>query len=454
MILLGILSLFPIIGLKAGDLIPSLEDVIGKPPVRESMFNKKEPPVFYTLGLEEPDPEMKEMIQKQRQGFILSPEEQELMNLYFQHGSISGNNPLIRKVSPTALTWSERRIKTPSGTRLPFIYCHPRDKGPFPVALVLDPEVGMQMEVGKEEYSQVTRLIPAERELPYDDSFRGRYITHNPIGNRLMSHGVAVVIPILETLENLDSIPVEDWKAVMDYLLSNKVMDEESVFLVSTKEYAATALRLGSQMELEGLIVEEPESGIFGTTLPSSFEDAVAMTELIKQYESVTQSIDFPILILRNKLNPVLRINDAALLNPLIYNGKQLFLSMTDRPLRTLEPVTPVQEEDTSDPDAAEHYAYDVEAMEALSNRILHFVQQNGASPLRLLAERSQTPRLANRSQSALNELERIEGRLAGWMNDPSSSNLNGDLNFDGSVSGDSAFGDFDAESNAGNIEE
>ena len=183
-------------------------------------------------------------------------------------------------------------------------------------------------------------MIPTERELPFDESFRGRYITHNPIGNQLISSGVAVVIPILKTLENLNGIPLRDWQAVMEFIRSVRVVDGESVFLVSTREYAGAAFRLGSHLEWGGLLVEEPESVIFGASLPATTQDAVAMTELRKKYEAVTGAIECPILIMRNKQNPILRINDFALVNPFVNDGQSLYLSITDRPLRTLEPIT------------------------------------------------------------------------------------------------------------------
>ena len=268
--------------LDSRNLILSLEEVLGPPPQPEENAIIKKGNVFYTLVRETPDPEIREIIRNLKLGFDLSPEEQFLFDEYVEHHSISGKNPLIRSIAPEVLTWVERSVKAPSGARLTFIHCYPRAAGPFPVALVLDPEIGLQMEVGEEAYREITHLIPTERELPFDESYRGRYITHNPIGNQLISSGVAVVIPILKTLENLNDIPLRDWQAVMEFIRSVKVVDAESVFLVSTKEYAGTAFRLGSQLELGGLLVEEPESGLFGASLPATTQDAVAMTELRK----------------------------------------------------------------------------------------------------------------------------------------------------------------------------
>ena len=432
--------------LNSRDLIRSLEEVLGPPPGPEEKSTLKKPEVFYSLGLGKQDPRLRNLRRMLQRGSApqddddFNPEEGSQDYLNIQPLNMSENKSLITKVDPEVLLWVEARIKTPSGARLPFIYCYANAEGPFPVALVIDPEIAMQFEVGEEEYSQTIRGIPAQMELPYDEPFRGRYITHNPIGNQLMAHGVAVVIPILNTLENLNSIPIEDWQAVLDYILSIRDMDAESVFLVSTREYADTAFRLAGQLDLEGFLVEEPESGIFGASLPATAQDAVAMTELIKKYQSVTASIDCPILIMRQKQNPILGINESALLNPLMKSGKELYLSITDRPLRTLEPVTAVNEGETPVPNLPQQYAYDVEAMQKLVNRLLHFVQHNGASPLRLLPQRRTNPRTANRSQNARNELERIEGRMTGYTQDPEGSNLNGD------ESGDTSYRDFDSD--------
>ena len=452
LILVAVSGLLPTATLDSQNLIPSLEDVIGPPPEPEEKLTPKKAEVFYSLGLGIQDPRLKYLRRSRRGGSTppssedgFSPEDQSSVSLNIQPMSMSGNKSLITRVDPEVLIWVEKKIRTPSGARLPFIFCYAHAVGPFPVAFVMDPEIAMQMKVGEEEYSQFIRGIPPEKELPYDEPFRGRYITHNPIGNQLMAHGVAVVIPILNTLENLNGIPIEDWQAVLDYILSFRDMDAESVFLVSTREYTDTAFRLASQLDLEGFLVEEPESGIFGASLPATAQDAVAMTELIKKYQAVTGAIDCPILIMRHKQNPILKINDIALLNPLISSGKKLYLSITDRPLRTLEPVTPVYGEEMAPPIVPQQYAYDVEAMKKLVNRLLHFVQQNGASPLRLLPQRSRSPRIGNRSQNAQIDLERIERRMAGYTQDSEGFNSNNDSDLDGNVSEDSTLRDFGA---------
>ena len=262
-----------------------------------------------------------------------------------------------------------------------------------------------------EEFSQIARLIPVTSELPFDEPYRGRYITHNPIGNQLISSGVVLVIPILNSLENLNSIPLQDWKAVMDSILSHGFVDSNSVFLVSTKEFAGPAFRLANQLEWEGLLLEEPEMAILGASLPDSSHDAVAMTELINAYRPVTGSIECPVLILRNEQNPIRKINDHALLNPMIKGGKKLYLSITSRPFRTLQTIG--EDGERSPNFTSQQYAYDVEAVKQLEPRILHFIQRHGASPLRRLPQRSQNPWTPSRTQSLLSEIERIQQRGA-----------------------------------------
>ena len=446
LILVAVSGLLPTATLDSQNLIPSLEDVIGPPPEPKVNSMTKKANVFYALAREEPDPEIEEIIRKLKLGYDLFPEEQFLFDQYAEHHSISGKNPLIRAIAPEVLTWVEQSIKTPSGARLPFIYCFPRAAGPFPVALVLDPEIGPQMEVGEEEYTQIERLIPAEGELPFDESFRGRYITHNPIGNQLISSGVVVVIPVLKNLEHLNGLPMRDWQAVMKFIQSIRVVDDESVFLVSTKEFAGTAFQLASHYEWAGLLVEEPESGIFGASLPASTQDAVAMTELRKKYQAVTAAIECPVLIMRNKLNPIHRINDFILIQSFLDEGRKLYLSITDRPLRTLEPVTEGEAGERPGLTAPQEYAYDIEATKKLGNRVLHFIQQIGASPLRRLPQRSQITRMTTRIQSALNEIERIEARMAERLQEPQVFNSTEEQGLDDNLTGDGAFRGLDLE--------
>ena len=446
LILVAICGLLSMATLDSQNLIPSLEEVLGPPPEPEVNSTTKKANVFYALAREEPDPEIEEIIRKLKLGYDLFPEEQFLFDQYAEHHSISGKNPLIRAIAPEVLTWVEQSIKTPSGARLPFIYCFPRAAGPFPVALVLDSEIGPQMEVGEEEYTQIERLIPAEGELPFDESFRGRYITHNPIGNQLISSGVVVVIPVLKNLEHLNGLPMRDWQAIMKFIQSIRVVDDESVFLVSTKEFAGTAFQLASHYEWAGLLVEEPESGIFGASLPASTQDAVAMTELRKKYQAVTAAIECPVLIMRNKLNPIHRINDFILIQSFLDEGRKLYLSITDRPLRTLEPVHSSEVGERPGLTAPQEYAYDIEATKKLGNRILHFIQQIGASPLRRLPQRSQITRMTTRVQSALNEIERIEARMAERLQEPQDFNSTEEQGLDDNLTGDGVFRGLDLE--------
>ena len=446
LILVVVFGLLPTATLDSQNLIPSLEEVLGPPPEPEVKSTTNKANVFYALAKEEPDPEIMEIIRKLKLGYDLFPEEQFLFEQYAEHHSIIGKNPLIRAIAPEVLTWVEQRVKTPSGARLPFIYCFPRAAGPFPVALVLDPEIGPQMEVGEEEYAQILRLIPAERELPFDESYRGRYITHNPIGNQLISSGVGVVIPVLNTLEHLNGLPLRDWQAVIEFIQSIRVVDAESVFLISTKEFAGTAFRLASHYEWTGLLVEEPESGIFGASLPASTQDAVAMTELRKKYHAVTGAIECPVLIMRNKRNPIHRINDFVLIQSFVNDGRKLYLSITDRPLRTLEPVAAGEAGERPGLTAPQAYAYDVGATQKLGHRILHFIQQVGASPLRRLPQRSQITRMTTRVQGALNEIERIEARMAERLQEQQVFNSTEEQGLDDNLTGDSAFRGLDLE--------
>lgn len=420
----------------ADDLILSLEEVIGTPPEKTKEQKRKNQQLFYTLDSAEEDPEMEDLIRNQQMGFVLTAEEQVLLNEYQMGGRISGANPLIRRIYPPVLSWVETRVKVASGDRYSFINCYPHASGPFPVALVLDPEIGPQFEAGTEEYNQVVRRMPIEAELPYNEAFRGRYITNNPIGNQLISHAISVIIPIRESLENANALSTEDWKSVLDYYISKKYLDSNSLFLVATKEFADLAIRLASAYPFAGLIMEEPETGLFNITLPTNTEDSMKMASIRETYISNLNSLQCPLMLLRNKENPVFKINDSVLLQPLIEMNKQLFLSLTDNPLRTLEKVEEAEADVKESEESGKRFAYDYDAVEKLSNRMLYFIQKNGEMALYLLPEESTEPRMRNRSGSALAELERIEGRLQGYLQDSQNFDLNGDLSNDGSVSG------------------
>ncbi|MCB1121318.1 MAG: hypothetical protein KJT03_07200 [Verrucomicrobiae bacterium] len=421
-------------------LILTLEDAIGPPPEKEEVLVNIKRETFYTLSNAEKDPEIEELIEKERMGFFLTEEEQLLVREYRMGGRVSGGNTLMRKVYPPVLNWTESSLRLSSGKRYPFIICVPNANDLFPVALVLDPEIEDQLEAGNEEFSQVVRRMNIEAELPYDEAFRGRYITNSFLGNQLISHAVSVIIPIRDTLTDANTLTAEDWKTVLDYFLKRSNLDRESLFVLTTKEYADAAIRIGTHYPLSGLMMEEPETGLFGTVLPTNTEDSMRMASLLETYKQNLDHLTAPLLVLRNKTNTLLDVSDMLFLQPLVDWGRPLYLSMTDLPLRKLE------EPDASDPEnkiTTRRFAYDFRTAEKVSNRILHFIQSNGKQPLRLLPEESQEPRMRNRTASALAELERIEGRLQGFVQDPENFNFDSGSNFDGSPSG-GGFGDFE----------
>ena len=392
-------------------LILSLEEVIGRPPDKPENQFSKAPELFYVLRPPEPDPEMMEIIRKQRSGFTLTADEQELLDIHYQQGGIGGSGSPLRKIAPEALFWNQVRVKVPDGPRLPFITCNPKANGPFPIAIILDPEIEAQMEAGKEEYARIIRNIPIERELPYDDAYRGRYITNNPLGNLLLSHGVAIVIPVDETLETLDSISAKNWEAIVSHFTSPKRIDEKSVFLVSTKEFADTTIKVGSTIPFNGIILEEPETGLFGNTLPSTDEDSAKMAGLLKSYTEALKDFSSPMLFLRQKQNPVLRMNETLLLVPFLEDNRKIKLSITDFPIRIWQSALDANEDENKDPqNNPAQFAYFRSTLETLKNRILFFIQSEGVSPLRLLPEESTRIGSSSRAQGLINSLGNIGG--------------------------------------------
>lgn len=391
-------------------LILTLEEVIGEPPQKSETQSLKYSELFYVLSPPEPDPEMMEIIRKQRIGSTLTAAEQELLDVHYQQGGIGGSGSPLRKIAPEALSWNQVRVKVPDGPQLPFITCNPKANGPFPIAIILDPEIEAQMEAGEEEYARIIRNLPIERDLPYDDAYRGRYITNNPLGNLLLSHGVAIVIPVNDSLEKLDSISVKNWKAIVSNFTSAKQIDAQSLFLVSTKEYAEIAIKIGSAIPFSGIILEEPENGLFGLTLPSNSEDTAIMAGLLKNYTEALVDYSSPTLFLRQKQNPVLSINETLWLIPFLENNRKVRLSITDFPIRIWQTAPETGEEKKRPRNNSAQFAYFRSTFETLKNRILFFIQSEGVSPLRLLPEESPRIGSPNRAQGLINTLENLGG--------------------------------------------
>ena len=389
------------------DLILSLKDVLGEPPAKSSNLKIKPRETFFSVVKSADNPEMEKLIQKQQIGMFLTEDEKVLMDEYTLGGNVSGANSVMRRIYPPVLSWSETNVKTVSGNRYPFIYCTPNASGPFPTALVLDPEIAQQFAAGLEEYNQVVRRMSVEEDPPWEEPYRGRYITHSPIGNQLMCHGVSVIIPIRDSLENANEITLEDWKSILEYYSKKKQLDPQSLFLVATKEFAGLAFRLASSYPFIGFMLEEPEEGIFETRFPQDQGDAVKMMALQEIYEASLKDLECPTLIFRHKLNPALSMNDALILKPLMGWKRPLFMSLTDYPLRSLGTL---DDGESQEPDP--RFSYDAESTKKITQRMLYFVQQNGKSPLNLLPEESMEPRSRNNVDSILNQFDQMTKRL------------------------------------------
>jgi len=400
-------------GLEAReDLILSLKEVLGEPPVKSSNFKIKPRETFFSVVKSADNPEMEKLLQKQQIGMFLTEDEQVLMDEYTLGGNVSGANSVMRRIYPPVLSWSETNVKAASGNRYPFIYCTPNASGPFPTALVLDPEIAQQFVAGLEEYNQVVRRMPVEADPPWEEPYRGRYITHSPIGNQLMCHGVSVIIPIRDSLEKANEIALEDWKSILEYYSKKKQLDPQSLFLVATKEFAGLAIRLASSYPFIGLMLEEPEEGIFETRFPQDQGDAVKMMALQETYEATLKDLECPTLIFRHKQNPALNMNDALILKPLMGWKRPLFMSLTDYPLRRLGTQEGGDSEASENQEPDPRFSYDADSAKKITQRMLYFIQQNGKSALNLLPEESTEPRSRNQSDSLLKQFDQMTRRL------------------------------------------
>ena len=371
------------------DLIPSLKEVLGEPPAQSANFKIKPRETFFSVVKSDENSELRQLIQNQQHGIEMSEEEQGLLTDYLMGGNVSGSNSVMRRIYPPVLNWLESNIQVSSGISHSFIYCTPNANGPFPTVLLLDPEIAQQFEAGQEEYNRVVRSMPVGAGLPWEEPYRGRYITHSPLGNQLMSHAVSVIIPISKSLETADDISIEDWKSVLDFYTNRLELDTKSLFLVATKEFAGLAIRLASSYPFIGLMLEEPEEGIFETRFPQDHVDAVQMIALQETYEASLKDLECPTLIIRHKQNPALNMNDALILKPLLSLKRPLFMSMTDYPFRSLGIQENGDSEASKNKDPDPRFSYDAESVKRITLRMLNFIETEGEAPLYLLPETS-----------------------------------------------------------------
>ena len=111
--LVAVVCLMPIANLDSRNLILSLEEVLGPPPQQNASADR--PKVYYSLGQEEPDPLIEEIIRKLKMGYDLLPDEQLLFDQYSQRLGVGENNAVLQPIAPEALNWVEQYVRTPSG---------------------------------------------------------------------------------------------------------------------------------------------------------------------------------------------------------------------------------------------------------------------------------------------------------------------------------------------------
>lgn len=213
------------------------------------------------------------------------------------------------------------RIKTlrlDSGEKVRLVYGAPKKAQVCPTVFVLDVEanaIANRAGVG----------FPGMSKRARDELKQAGYLLKSPFGSNLLGNGFAVAYVVAEDLADIRSARTADWMGILDRVRNLKQVDPDSMFLLSTREYANLSTYLASKYAFSGFILEEPNYLLFSRqTYESVVERSDALTpeeiwartdpSKANMYLQIFSQIHCPIMLIRNANSPAYAFNEKTLI--------------------------------------------------------------------------------------------------------------------------------------------
>ena len=233
----------------------------------------------------------------------------------------TGDYPFQRGLFQDDIIVKSKSIRLQSGKRVNLILGRPKKAKLAPAVFVIDVEsASMTTAPLRGFFNRSKRKERRERET--------RYLVNSPFGSNLLGQGFIVAYAIGSDLETLRSARVSDWVNMFDQIRDTKEVDENSYFLMSTKEYANLSTYLAGNYSFSGFILEEPHYMLFSrqSHLDIIQQSGELTTEEIwrrtdpsrrNMYEKIFSNIYSPIMLIRAEDSPAFQFSEKTLIDTL-----------------------------------------------------------------------------------------------------------------------------------------
>ena len=258
---------------------------------------------------------------------------------------------LYRPVFEDAVYFFDEQIRTDRMGWITALCISPEEAKVSPAVVLLD---------GEFPFVRIPPNRPDELDLT---EWEGRYLMRTPLAGYLLGAGYSVIIPEEKTLRRYRRIPSRDWANLLGKFKKLKWIDENSFFMVSTREFAELAFKLAGETEFTGVVVEEPSHMIFGNVeeqsqpvstgrrAPAPLLIAQAppegtppqlegfTPEIARRYVGYLDRIQSPILMIMAKNSIYADFNSQTLLRVLSAVESDFRVIMLDEPARSRRPM-------------------------------------------------------------------------------------------------------------------
>jgi len=181
-----------------------------------------------------------------------------------------------------------------------------------------------------------------------------RYLVNSPFGSNLLGQGFIVAYAIGKDLETLRSARISDWVNMFDQIRDSKEVDENSFFLMSTKEYANLSTYLAGNYSFSGFILEEPHYMLFSR---QTHKDIIAQSDELttdeiwrrtdpsrrSMYQKVFSNIYSPIILIRAEDSPAFHFSEKTLIDTLRTSNTYFETITLERSARNLQSLNTFQ---------------------------------------------------------------------------------------------------------------
>lgn len=226
--------------------------------------------------------------------------------------------PFRRRIMREDITIRIKKLRLDSGKRISLVYGMPKKAKNVPAVFVLDVETNAMA-------NSATHFLPGQSRAQKKEYQQASYLLKSPFGSNMLGNGFAVAYIVADDLESIRSARTNDWIGIFNRLRDLRQVDDNNVFLFSTREYANLSVFLTSKYRFSGFILEEPTYMLF---TERTFEDVIKKSDALTpeeiwrrtdptrefRYEQILSRVSSPMLLIRNPDSQAYAFNEKTLI--------------------------------------------------------------------------------------------------------------------------------------------